>query len=126
MSCNTSIALRIPYLQAPVRASSSRFTSHLQKSSDQEWFYVYRINNKLRIAPAEHVRFQKVHGEYVINYNIEGYCISVVEDNYDEMVEEFKSELQDAWEYFALEKDKNLSFGARKVKAWLLQHVYEG
>ncbi len=63
------------------------------------------------------------YGYYSMTYRIGGLVIAVSQITQVEMIEDFKYQLVDAWEYYADENDSNLSTGAKFVKNWLLNNL---
>lgn len=72
------------------------------------------------------IPYRREEGYYTAQFNIEDLIIASAEENFDAMAEDMKNQIADAWEYYAKEKDCNLTPGARRVKTWLLDNLYEG
>lgn len=115
---------------------TARLTTNVQDTSIYENYNKTSVSNipiicltfvtqNLRLKRTRYIPYKKENDFYILTCNIEGYVISVAEKTYSDMVNELQNEFFDAWQYYALEKDENLSNGAINVKKWLLENIQE-
>lgn len=94
-----------------------------QNSSQSRNIYVYRISDSLIMKKPLVLRYQYSNGYYYIVFEQGPMIITVADEYVDNLAPLFKEELLDAWNYYSLEDDDNLTDGAKKVKSWLLDNI---
>ena len=56
---------------------------------------------------------------YCIVFDKGPLLINIADEQVENLANRFKEEILDAWNYYAIEKDENLTTGAREIKTWL-------
>lgn len=94
-----------------------------QKSSQSRNIYIYRINDRLILKKPLSLRYQYSNGYYYIVFEQGPLIITVADEHVDNLAALFKEELCDAWNYYSLEEDDNLTEGAKIIKSWLRDNI---
>ena len=117
------VSLKIP------RSFSSGIYSTPEKYKDSvskpRHFFLADVTDHLRAKHLMAINFETKGGFFYIHYAIGKLLIEVAEKDYYSMVQDFKSEIADYWDYIAKEDDSALSDGAKSTKQWLLKHFEE-
>lgn len=107
--------------------TSGRMTQRTAcNTTNDTMIWLWRAGDKLAFKNGITIPYFIEDGCFCAFYNIGEHVIASAETTYDAMVEDLKSQIIDAWEYYAKEDDSNLSDGAKDVKYWLLDNLAEG
>ena len=129
MSCELSVT--VPYTlkiipSIPVASITSRIFKPLSFSqTDNQTISILRISESLAFKNVISVPYEIADGHHELTYSLGGLIIAVIEDNFDSMVNDFRYQIEEAWKYYAHEKDERLTDNAQRVKRWLLENVTE-
>lgn len=107
------------------REQTKNYFNSGQIASNSQVLYFSELGQSLVMKEVLQVPYVKESGYYLITKSIEGYTIALAEKSIKDLLESFKEELQEAWQYYALEEDENLTNNAKRVKQWLLDNIEE-
>ena len=126
MSYDLALSSSVPMRPLQVyRGGLFAFPSFSLTQAKDNVIRLKNINNGLKLNNPISVPYKLEDGYYTILYSIEGLLLASVERNRVEMVNDFKYQLEEAWKYYACEKDENLTKGALADKRWLLDNISE-
>lgn len=122
MSSNSSISL--PYYYFGIDKNRRWNTrSAIHRATSPKLIYIQEINETLSLKKPLALKYQYEGGYYYVVFERGPMLITAVDEKVGNLSQKFRDELQDAWEYYALESDSNLTEGAAKVKKWLLDNI---
>jgi len=113
----------IPTISHIISSIDELFKPYLQ--TDDKYIFISQISENLYLQNPIELLIKKEEGYYTVEYKICNLIIEAVGETYKEMVQDFKDQLVDAWDYYSDEDDQNLTRGAIEVKRWLREHIIE-
>ena len=125
MSYSQSIALSSSVPVNPFLINRNAYRGYTFTQLKPNIISIGYLNPELKLRREISVQY-KEDGEYFLaDFSAGGLVIASAKTSIREMINDIKYQLADAWEYYVKEDDDNLTLGAKRVKEWLSENIYE-
>lgn len=122
VSCST---INVSFLKELSIVSGYKNYTKKESYTDSKSIFISELRKGLRLNNLLKVKYTLKGGYWCIHFVRGDLLIEVMEESYLDMVDDFKNELADYWDYLAHEDDDNLTAGANHVKQWLRKNITE-